>query len=115
MLLGVFGLVVVLCMWWILMIIGFMLIMCPLRIYILNQSFDLFSENDDPWGIWSDNETVWVAVEFDSSNDYVDAYNLSDKSRDWSKDFSMSNASEVFSPRGIWSDGVTMWIVRGVE
>ena len=32
MILGVFGLVVVLCMWWILMIIGFMLIMCPLRI-----------------------------------------------------------------------------------
>ena len=76
--------------------------------FILNQSFDLFS--DVPWGIWSDNETVWVAVEFDSSNDYVDAYNLSDKSRDWSKDFSMSNAD--FSPRGIWSDGVTMWIVQ---
>ena len=63
--------------------------------FILNQSFDLFS--DVPWGIWSDNETVWVAVEFDSSNDYVDAYDLSDRihgsfDRDAAKDFDMSNA-----------------------
>ena len=77
--------------------------------FILNQSFNL-SSVDAPWGIWSDNETVWVALEFSSNNDFVDAYTLSDKNRDYSKDFSMSNAD--FSPRGIWSDGVTMWIVQ---
>ena len=82
--------------------------------FILNQSFDL-SSSDAHWGIWSDNETVWVALEFGSNNDYVDAYNLSYRiygsfDRDSSKDFGMSNAD--FSPRGIWSDGVTMWIVQ---
>ena len=82
--------------------------------FILNQSFDL-SSVDSPWGIWSDGVTIWVALEFSSNNDFVDAYNLSDRirdslNRDPQKDFSMSNAD--FSPRGIWSDGVTMWIVQ---
>ena len=82
--------------------------------FILNQSFDL-SSVDAPWGIWSDGVTIWVALEFSSNNDFVDAYNLSDRirdslNRDPQKDFSMSNAD--FSPRGIWSDGVTMWIVQ---
>ena len=64
--------------------------------------------NDDPHGIWSDGETMWVA---DTNRDRIMAYNLSTKARDPARDFETLKAAGNTAPRGIWSDGVTMWVV----
>ena len=63
--------------------------------------------NNNPFGIWSDGATMWVADTFD---DKLYAYNT-DGTRDGSRDFNTLAAAGNGSARGIWSDGATMWVV----
>lgn len=58
-------------------------------------------------GIWSDNVTMWAA---DKDADKVFAYKLSDRSRDSSKDFPLTD--ENGDARGVWSDSVHMWVAN---
>ena len=76
------------------------------------QTFDLASVNDDPRGVWSDGVTMWVAEGGSGTTDYVYAYKMSNKNRDLSKDFRMSDSQDDFSPVGLWSDGEVMWVVK---
>ena len=76
------------------------------------QTFDLASVNDDPRGVWSDGVTMWVAEGGNESTDRVYAYHMSNKSRDSSKDFSMSDSGQVYFPRGLWSDGEIMYVAK---
>ena len=62
--------------------------------------------NNNPFGIWSDGTTMWVADTFD---DKLYAYNT-DGTRDGSRDFNTLAAASNGSARGIWSDGATMWV-----
>ena len=66
------------------------------------------ARNTNPWGIWSDGLTMWVA-------DFVDkkiyAYDLANKERDASKDFDTLARAGNYTPYGLWSDGETMWVV----
>ena len=61
--------------------------------------------NDHPVGLWSDGTTLWVADDFD---DKLFAYKTSDKTRDATKDFTLT-ADNSF-PIDIWSDGATLWV-----
>ncbi len=61
--------------------------------------------NGDPFGVWSDGETMWVA---DWIDDAVYAYDLASGSRIADKEFVLVSAND--SPFGIWSDGETMWV-----
>ena len=64
--------------------------------------------NDDPWGLWSDGEIMWVA---DTEDGKMYAYDLDTKERVAGKDFeTMDAASRHYRPHCIWSDGETMWI-----
>ena len=58
-------------------------------------------------GIWSDEETMWVADNVDAK---LYAYDLATKARVPGKDFNTLNAAGNTFPRGIWSDGETMWV-----
>ena len=62
--------------------------------------------NSDPWGLWSDGHTAWVADDVDSE---IYAYDMQTKARDSDQDFDALDAGND-SPRGIWSDGTTMWV-----
>ena len=61
--------------------------------------------NSNPFGVWSDGETMWVA---DWVDDAVYAHDLSTGSRNPDKEFVLASAND--SPFGIWSDGTTMWV-----
>ena len=69
--------------------------------------FDLHSSNDNPKGIWGNDETFWVSQ---SGTGKLFAYNRSDGSRDSSKDFNLA-AAQNDSPTGVCSDGTTMFVV----
>ena len=61
-------------------------------------------------GLWSDGETMWVT---NDSFDKIDAYKMSDKTRDSGKDFPTLYDAEDNRfpfPFGLWSDGTTMWV-----
>ena len=62
--------------------------------------------NSFPQGLWSDGTTMRVA---DWREDKLFAYQMSDKTRDSAKDFTLH--ADNGDPRGIWSDGTTMWVV----
>ena len=73
------------------------------------------AENNNPWGIWSNGTTMWVA---DSDDDKIYAYNLGDTKQEFgcrvsNKDFDTLKAAGNLNPHGIWSDGETMWVVDG--
>ncbi len=68
-----------------------------------SKDFSLDASNDYPFGIWSNRVTMWVA---DNDDDKLYAYQMSDQSRDSSKDISLA----YYEPSGIWSNGVTMWV-----
>ena len=74
-----------------------------------SQDFDTLREAgiDEPIGIWSDGETMWVA---DWSGDRLYAFDMTTKARDSDKDFDALGAARNTNPGGIWSDGVTMWV-----
>ena len=74
------------------------------------EDFTLHADNANPYGIWSNGTTMWV---LDQSDDHIYAYNMSDQSRDTSKEFSQTllrTGNSDSNPRGIWSDGTTMWV-----
>ena len=65
------------------------------------------SENTSPFGIWANDDTMWVA---DFSVGKIYAYDRGTKARDSAKDFDTLTAAGNTSPTGIWSDGTTMWV-----
>ena len=71
--------------------------------------FDLHSDNDNPKGIWGNDETVWVSQSGTSPKLF--AYKRSDGSRDSSKDFTTLSAAGNGAPTGLCSDGTTMFVV----
>ena len=71
--------------------------------------------NNEPYGIWSDGTTMWVANNDENdNNDKIYAYNLVTKARDSSKDFNTLTLTTAgnSAPVGIWSDGTTMWVAN---
>ena len=64
--------------------------------------------HNNPWGMWSDGTTMWVA-DFAASRSKIYAYDLATKARNSSEDFNTLIASGINFPSGIWSDGTTMW------
>ena len=82
---------------------------------------DLFdNRNQDPTGIWSNGETMWVA---DNADNILYAYDMETKRRDSSKNIDLVkdhgtqsaydySVDRNTSPQGIWSDGETMWVAN---
>ena len=70
--------------------------------------FDLHSDNDNPKGIWGNDETIWVSQSGNAPRLF--AYNRSDGSRDSSKDFTTLSAAGNGAPTGLCSDGTTMFV-----
>ena len=72
--------------------------------------------DDDAFGyfsIWSDGTTMWVVDEFENN---IPAYNMSDGSRNASKDFRAPYGSGSYPHiTDIWSDGTTMWVIGAVK
>ena len=68
--------------------------------------------NKTPFGIWSDDTTIWVADSFDGK---IYAYRMSDQARDSGKDFDTLFEAGNTTPVGIWSDGTTMWVADYFE
>ena len=75
--------------------------------YVPSMDFDTLSGagNTDPFGIWSDRTTMWVA---DSGGNKIFAYHMSNMSRYQDNDFPLH--TDNTDPRGIWSNGDTMWV-----
>ena len=73
--------------------------------------FDLHSDNDNPKGIWGNDETIWVSQSGTTARLF--AYKRSDGSRDSSKDFNTLSAAGNGAPTGLCSDGTTMFVVDG--
>ncbi len=71
-----------------------------------NRSTLIAAGNNKPRGIWSDDETLWVA---DAAKGKLFAYNLATKERDSAKDFNTLDA-ENDHPTGVWANETTMWV-----
>ncbi|MGI9255717.1 MAG: hypothetical protein ACR2PY_02140 [Salinispira sp.] len=67
-----------------------------------------------PGYIWSDGTTMWVTESVNGENDNINAYKLSDGTRDSSKNFTTLGELHI-TTSGIWSDGKTMWILEGSQ
>ncbi|MXY79956.1 MAG: hypothetical protein F4Y94_09795, partial [Chloroflexi bacterium] len=87
---------------------------------LTDVEFTLASENDDPRGIWSDGETVWVTqpgANDRARDDQIMAYRMSDGSRDpgkdWAGDALRLRRARLWntSPQDIFSHGSRMWVV----
>ena len=81
------------------------------------KEFVLDSANANPQGIWLDDDTMWVA---DDADGKLYAYNLSNRSRDTSKEFNLhsnnaNSSADNGDPTGIWSNGKTMWVADDVD
>ena len=61
--------------------------------------------NKDPWGLWSNDETMWVA---DFQDNKLYAYVLDTGNSDTSLNITLD--AENTHARGIWSDGETMFV-----
>ena len=67
-----------------------------------------------PFGIWSNNTTLWVSMWVAGTGAYfsqIAAYDMTTKARDSEKDIAILSAAGNHNPRGIWSDDATMWVV----
>ena len=67
-----------------------------------------------PFGIWSNNTTLWVSMWVAGSDAFfskIAAYDMTTKARDSGKDIAILSAAGNHNPRGIWSDDATMWVV----
>ena len=75
--------------------------------HLPTNDFNTLAEagNRDLGGIWSDGVTLWVV---DSGDHKLYAYKMSDKTRDSTKDLTLTAGNG--GPTGIWSDGTTMWV-----
>ena len=74
------------------------------------REFELESRNRFSHGLWSDDETVWVA---DSGQDRLFAYVLASGERLAERDIELAERNR--DPRGIWSDGETLYVLDSVE
>ena len=74
-----------------------------------NADEDIFltGGNGDGWGIWGNDDTIWV---LDTSDKRIYAYDRYDGSRDPDKDFDTLDSNND-NLSDIWSDGTTMFIV----
>ena len=63
--------------------------------------------NNDPAGIWSDGETMWVV---DWVDDKVYAYLTGSRAWNPAGDFDTLEAAGNNAPEGMWSDGTTLWV-----
>ena len=70
--------------------------------------FTLDSANNNPKGIWGNDETFWISQ--NGSPDKLFAYNRSDGNRDSSQDFNTLTGASNETPTGICSDGTTMFV-----
>ncbi len=61
-------------------------------------------------GLWSDGTTLWIS---DNWNDKINAFNLSNKVREMSKDLTPLSGNNNLS--GIWSDGTTLWVIDSAD
>ena len=67
-----------------------------------------------PFGIWSDNTTLWVSMWVAGSDAFfsqIYAYDITTKARDSGKDIATLVGAGNHNPQGIWSDDATMWVV----
>ncbi len=74
-------------------------------------SFDLHSDNDEPRGVWGNDDTFWVANDGFISNNKIYAYHRTDGSRNAANDFDTLDAAGNTRPGGLCSDGTTMFVV----
>ena len=70
----------------------------------------LNSLNDQPYGIWGNDTTIWVAENSTGTANKLFAYSRSTGAHDSSKDFGALQAAGNTEPRGIWSNGTTIWV-----
>ena len=70
------------------------------------------SGNSNPYGILTNNATMWVT---DYQDDKVYAYKRSDKTRDQDKDFNTLSAAGNANPYGLWANDVTMWVADYID
>ena len=63
--------------------------------------------NSNPWGLWTNDETMWVAQRSPPSRVFV--YTFVDGSG-WSR-ASERDIDAITRPAGMWSDGQTLWVV----
>ena len=71
--------------------------------------FALDGDNDNPKGIWGNDETIWVSQS--GTTGKLFAYNRSDGSRNSGEDFNTLSAAGNDAPTGLCSDGTTMFVV----
>ena len=64
--------------------------------------------NDEPTGIWSNGETLWLADNPNGAGDAVYAYDLESGERVPDREFELDQTNRA--PRGLWSDRSTIWI-----
>ena len=83
----------------------------PSNVFTWNPAADFNTLADAsiqvPRGIWSDDETMWVA---DLASNRIYAYDMETKARVSGKDFDTLEAAGNTWPFGIWSDGEAMWV-----
>ena len=65
-------------------------------------------DNDEPTGLWSDGETLWVLNNAQSGQDSVFAYDFKSGERRAASEFSLDNRNRF--AHGLWSDGETIWV-----
>ena len=70
-------------------------------------SYLIAAGNNNPAGLWSDFETMWVV---DSADAKIYAYNLETKIRDSDKDFNNLKDARNDWPVDLWADCVTLWV-----
>ncbi len=75
-----------------------------------DAELELESRNRFSHGLWSDDETVWVA---DSGQDKLFAYELASSERLAERDIELAERNR--DPRGIWADGETLYVLDSVK
>ena len=75
-----------------------------------DKDIDLAMDNDNPYGLWSDKTTMWVA---DDTDYKLYAYTLATGARDATKEFDLDEENDDLY--GLWSDGTTMWVIDGTD
>ena len=69
---------------------------------------ELDGGNDEPTGLWSNGETLWLANNPNGAGDAVYAYDVDSGERVPDREFELDERNRA--PRGIWSDRVTVWV-----
>ena len=77
----------------------------PDREFFLYAGDGIDDGNASPYGIWSDNRTVWVV---DITDTKLYAYNLEGGTRLPHRDLDLRPGNDA--PSVIWSDGTTLWV-----